>query len=100
MAFPHELDFIIMIRPNFGAIILKVSVIQFALVAFATMVTLNVIFDILEVDEIFSAVKTLENGSGDVGVVKMLQLGIKAMANSFANFAVKSFVSHKYIIIE
>ena len=59
------------------------------------MLPLDVPFYLLEIYVIILAVQTFENSSSDVRVVEVLKLGVEGVANSFADFAIKSIISHK-----
>ena len=59
------------------------------------MVSLDVPLNLLEIYVFILAIQTFENSSGDVRVVEVLQLSVKCVANSFADFAIKSIISHK-----
>ena len=59
------------------------------------MLPLDVPLHLLEIYVVILAIQTFENSSSDVRVIEVLQLSVKGVANSFADFAIKSIISHK-----
>jgi hypothetical protein len=76
MALSHEFNFLVMIRPNFGFIVLEVPITQGSLTALTGMLTLDVSLHLLEIYVIVLAIQAFEYRLGDMGIVQVLQFAV------------------------